>query len=208
VSRAWARPSRFAMVQKDPDRRGEIAPGRWGQEADRMDDPEDDMPYGLWLKDLERHTTEELRSWCVEFELEPAGSRAEVMGRLREFIEEEFPDVDVDLLPDGEVLGLGEEELRGLLARYGFESEGDRDLMASWLLWYFDEFREDVGEIESYSREELEAMPADHLRSLAGLWNVERHGGDLVERMLEAQEAGWPPRGGEHPREPPPEVIF
>jgi len=170
---------------------------------------------GLWLQDLDRHTTEELKAWCREFGLTDSGSRTKVIERLRAYIEVEFPDVDIEMLPDEEVLGLGIDEMHALLERYGFESEGTKDQLASWLLWYFDDVRRDTGPIDAQTREELEAMPVEQLKDLCGMWNVSRQGqrGRLVARVLGAQrarEAGapWPPHGKmHHIIEPPPNVV-
>ena len=171
---------------------------------------------GLWLQDLERHSTGELKAWCREFGLSDRGRRAEVIERLRTFIEVEFPSMDIEMLPDEEILGLGAEELRGLLERYGHDAEGTRAQLASWLLWYFDDVRRDVGPIETHTHEELEAMSVEQLRDLCGMWNVSWKGQrkGLVARVLEAQgalEAGapWPPRGAtRHRMEPPPDVVI
>ncbi len=181
------------------------------------EDPDDEYPEGgLWLRDLERHTTDELRAWCLEFGLDASGNRAEVVARLRAFIEVEFPDIELDMLPDGEVVELGADELRGLLERYGFEVEGTRDQLVSWLLWFFDDARCDMGPIDTYTREELKATGAEELRNLCGMWNVSRDGEEssLVERILGAQElmkggGGWPPRSATgHRMEPPPDVVI
>ena len=174
------------------------------------EEPVDEYPEGgLWLQDLERHTTKELHVWCLEFGLDASGSRAEVVARLRTYIEVEFPSVDIEMLPDEEVIGLGTEELRGLLERYGFEVEGTRDQLVSWLLWFFDDARCDMGLMDTYTHEELEAMGAGELRDLCGMWNKSRdgEGSSLVERILGAQVAGWPPQGGGQRREPPPYVV-
>jgi hypothetical protein len=167
---------------------------------DEGDEPREGLPP-LAVHDLGGHSRKDLAAWCQEFDLDTGGGKDELVERLGEFLENEFPPVEP--LSGTEVTRLGAVRLRELLDRYGLPTQGGSDDLEERLLWLFDNARRDLGPPPAVAGEAARAMGREELVDLCRMWDVDPSGDvDVLVRMvLEAQEnhasgaRPWPPGG-------------